>query len=171
MCFGAKWLLATKVQATREETKPRKPAASRTSKRKAKVPEPEPEPEQLSDEEQMDVDEVKAEEQDDNSDQGGAATPDRASETETEDEGEGGFSTKVSAPTRATRGRTAQAPRSSSLTAGSQKSTTAPDEDAGPPPPRRELPFGKPATRSKPAAKQPAPVANGEDDETEDEEL
>ncbi|KAL5390351.1 hypothetical protein DPSP01_001921 [Paraphaeosphaeria sporulosa] len=166
---------ATTVQATREETKPRKPAASRTSKRKAKAPEPEPEPEpeQLSDEDQMEVDQAKAEEQDDDSDEGGAATPDRASETETEDEGEGGFSSKAPAPsTRATRAKPAQAPRSSSVTVGSsQMSTPAPNEDVGPPPPRRELPFGRPATRSKPPAKQPAPAAADEDDETEDEEL
>ncbi|KAF2443409.1 hypothetical protein P171DRAFT_432673 [Karstenula rhodostoma CBS 690.94] len=165
---------ATTVQAVREETKPRKAAASRTSKRKAKAPEPEPEPEpeQLSDEDQMEIDQAKTGEQDDDSDEGGAATPDRASDTETEDEGEGGFSSKAPAPTtRATRAKPAAAPRSSSLTVRSRKSTPAPDEDAGPPPPRRELPFGRPATRSKPPAKQPAPVAADEDDETEDEEL
>lgn len=167
-------IVATTVQATREETKSRKPVASRTSKRKAKAPEPEPEPEpeQLSDEDQMEIDQAKAEEQDDDSDEGGAATPDRASETETEDEGEGGFSSKAPAPsTRTTRGKPAQAPRSSSVTVGSRKNTPVPDKDAGSPPPRRELPFGRPATRSKPPAKQPAPVAADEDDETEDEEL
>jgi hypothetical protein len=175
-CFGANvTIVATTVQATREETKPRKPAASRTSKRKAKAPEPEPEPEpeQLLDEDQMEIDQAKAEEQDDESDAGGAATPDRASETETEDEGDGGFSSKAPPPsTRATRGKPGQAPRSSSVTMASSKSTPALEEDAGPPPPRRELPFGRPATRSKPPPKQPVPAAgDDDDDETDDEEL
>ncbi|KAL1602430.1 hypothetical protein SLS60_005846 [Paraconiothyrium brasiliense] len=164
---------AAAVQATREETKPRKAAPSRTSKRKAKAPEPEPEPEpeQLSDEDQMEINQAKAEEQDDESDDGEAATPDRASDTETEDDGEGGFSSKAPAPSaRVTRGKSVQAARSSSATARSSKSTPAPDEDAGPPPPRRELPFGRPAMRNKPAAK-PPPVAADEDSETDDEEL
>ncbi|KAJ4348753.1 uncharacterized protein N0V89_010131 [Didymosphaeria variabile] len=166
---------ATTVQATRQETKPRKAAPSRTSKRKAKAPEPEPEPElepeQLSADDQMEINQAKAEEQDDVSDDGGAATPDRASETETEDDGEGGFISKAPAPSaRATRGKSAQAARSSSAKAQSAKSTPAPDEDAGPPPPRRELPFGRPVTRNKPAAKQP-PAAADEDSETDDEEL
>ncbi|KAF1965878.1 hypothetical protein BU23DRAFT_560735 [Bimuria novae-zelandiae CBS 107.79] len=168
---------ATAVEVSRKEIKPRKAAASRTSKRKAKAPEPEPkpepepepEPEQLSDEDQMEIDQAKAEEQDDESDAAGTVTPDRASETETEDEGEGGFSSKAPAPsTRATRGKPAQATRSSSVTFS--KSAPASDKAEAVPPPRRDLPFRKTATRNKPPPKQPSP-ATEDDDETDDEEL
>jgi hypothetical protein len=97
----------------------------------------------------MEVDEAKAEEQDEDSEPG-AATPDRASDDETEDE-DGPALERTSRPVRSTS-------KSISL------------EDVGPPPPRRELPFGRPpATRTRAGQKQPTPPV--EDDETEDEEL
>lgn len=139
-------LLASAIQAARAETKPRKAAASRASKRKAPVAVAKPEPE--SDTDQMEIDEAKAEEQDESS--LGAVTPDRTSDEETQDEDNAPSTNLVSRP----------------------QSTTAPSEvsmqDAGPPPPRRELPFSRPATRSKPAARKVSPP---EDEDTEDEEL
>ena len=113
----------------------------------------------MSDADQMEVDEAKVEEQDEESGPG-AATPDRTSDDETEDEDGPGGKTPAP-PALRTREKSSGPARSSS------KAATL--EEAGPPPPRRELPFGRPATRSKPARKQPAPPA--EDDETEDEEL
>jgi hypothetical protein len=92
----------------------------------------------------MEIDE-KAEEQDEESEPE-AATPDRNSDAETEDEDE--------------------APQISKA-ASSAPPTKVDAKSAEAVPPRRELPFGRPATRSKPAAKQPSPAE--EDDETEDE--
>ncbi|KAF2688737.1 hypothetical protein K458DRAFT_293459 [Lentithecium fluviatile CBS 122367] len=153
---------ASAVKASREETKPRKAAASRTSKRKAtaKAAEPEPEPEQLSDADQMEIDQAKNEEPDEDSGPG-AATPDRPSDDETEDEdGPSGITPASSA---------AQVRGKSSKPTRSQSSEDVPVQDDEVPPPRRELPFGRPTTRGRPTQKQPA--APMEDDETEDEEL
>jgi len=153
---------AATVRTTREESKPRKAAAFRTSKRKAKAPEPEPEsepdPEQYCRVDQMEIDQVKVEEQ---AEESGieAATPERASETETEDEGDAP-SKAAALPARITRGQSA---------ASSSKATPAAEEDISLPP-RRELPFGRPATRSAASRNVPPPKLASEDD-TDDEEL
>jgi hypothetical protein len=102
----------------------------------------------MPDADQMEVDEAKAEEQDEDSEPG-AATPDRSDDVTEDEEG--------------------PAPEESSMSVRSaSKSVTL--EDVGPPPPRRELPFGRPpSTRNTRSQQQPIPP--GEDDETEDEEL
>jgi hypothetical protein len=102
----------------------------------------------------MEIDEPKVEEVDEVEDDSGpgAATPDR-SDDETEDEDED-LDSPVSEPLRVT-----------------PTVAQAPQDEVKVPPPRRELPFGRPNTRSKPAAAKPAPAA-AEDSETgEDEEL
>ncbi|KAF2250491.1 hypothetical protein BU26DRAFT_264273 [Trematosphaeria pertusa] len=157
---------ATTIKSTREETKPRRAGASRASKRKApaKAPEPE-EPEQLSDADQMEIDQAKAEEQDDE-EEPEAVTPDRSDEeTEAEEEGAEGA---VASSALQTRDRSSETAQSQSTVA--QPPKDAPSE-AGGPPPQRELPFGRPAMRSKPPEKKPPPATADEDEETEDEEL
>lgn len=60
---------------------------------------------------------------------------------------------------------------SQTLRSGSVAKVTGKKEESksdGKPPPKRELPFGRPATRKAPA-KEPSPVED--DDDTEDEEL
>jgi hypothetical protein len=141
---------------------PRKAGPSRASKRKAPAKAVAEQEEEINDD-QMEIDESKAEERDDESGPE-AATPDRSDDDETEDEGESGGN----APAR----------RSSTF-----KSTETPGEKAAvaqslkpastrvDPPPKRELPFGRPATRNQ-VQKQPSPAADDDDDaETEDEEL
>ncbi|KAF1961273.1 hypothetical protein CC80DRAFT_234696 [Byssothecium circinans] len=159
LLHGADSGVATAVKATRETTKPRKAAASRASKRKAASKAPEPEPEPASEAEPMEVDGANVEEQDESG--SGAATPDRLSDEETEDEGG-----DIAASAQNTPGKTSESARSQSV---AQLLRDAPEE-AVTIPPRRELPFGRPATRSKTPAKQPTlPVADDNDDETEDE--
>ncbi|KAF2471326.1 uncharacterized protein BDR25DRAFT_223610 [Lindgomyces ingoldianus] len=161
---------ASSVQAAREETKPRKAGPSRASKRKAPTiaapAEPEPEPES----EVMEVDEVKAEDdEEENEDIPGANTPDRTTDEETDDEGnsvEGSLASSV--PQSELRERTAVPGRTNRTFSQASKKTSA----AADPPSRRELPFGRPTARTKPASKQPSPPAvEDDDDETEDEEL
>ncbi|PSN60316.1 hypothetical protein BS50DRAFT_579467 [Corynespora cassiicola Philippines] len=162
---------ASAVHSARDETKPRRAGASRTSKRKAPAratppepapaPAPAPEPDMESDSDQMEIDQPKQEEQVDGSDVG-AATPDRNSDEETEDEDEPSQNVPPSRSTRATRATSAAAEASKDKPVAS-----------GPPPPARALPFGKPATRSRAtegpaAAAAPARVVE-EEDETDDE--
>ncbi|KAF2118928.1 hypothetical protein BDV96DRAFT_487682 [Lophiotrema nucula] len=146
---------AKAVQASRAETKPRKAGPSRTSKRKAPAKQGVAELE--SDSDQMEIDESKEEEQQaSDSDNAGAATPDRNTDDETEDEDEG--------PSR-----TALLINAKSSQAASQKEKV---EEARVKPPTRELPFGRPGTRSKPATQsQPPPAPEDDDDETDDDEL
>jgi hypothetical protein len=143
--------VATAVQSTRSD-KPRKAGASRQSKRKAAAQAAEPAAESESDSDQMEIDQAKEEEQDD--DELPAATPE-PSDDETDEED-----------------NAAPQPRqksSETLRSGSQAAKDEPQSD-GHPPPKRELPFGRPATRSKPPEERPSPPAN-EDDEADEEEL
>lgn len=103
----------------------------------------------------MEIDQSKAEERDEESGPE-AATPDRSTDDETEDEGEGAASSvqqtkKESAETSETNASVAQIPKVSHTRAE--------------PPPRRELPFGRPATRSKGVI--PPPTDEAEDTEDE----
>jgi hypothetical protein len=159
-------VIASAIQSTREETKPRKAGASRTSKRKAsKTTEPEtvPKTEPPSDPDQMEIDQAKAEEQIDESGPE-AATPDQTTDGETEDEDQDMASAAIAAPS-------ASLVRGDYSKPASLQPRKGPDaEDTGPPPARRELPFGRPATRGTKTApkKTPSPA---KEDETEDEEL
>jgi hypothetical protein len=146
--------VATTVQSSRDESKPRKAGASRVSKRKAAA-QTETKPEPDSDNDQMEIDQAKAEEQD--SDEAPAATPD-ASEDETDEE-------DSAAPS--VREKSSETLRSSSVAQVSKKIP----QSEGAPPPKRELPFGRRlATRSKQLEKQPSPLAD-DDEGTDDEEL
>jgi hypothetical protein len=146
---------ATAVQASRCDTKPHKAGASRESKRKAPE-QTETKPEPMSDSDQMDIDEAKAEEQD--SDEATAATP-NASDDETDED-------ESAAPP-------VQEESSETLRASSVAQVSKEDPlSEGHPPPKRELPFGRPSTRSKQPAKQPSPPSDDDDDEDSgDEEL
>jgi hypothetical protein len=143
------------VQSTRAELKPRKAGASRQSKRKALAQAAEPDIKPESDSDQMEIDQAKAEEQQD-SDGAPAATPD-PSDDETDEE-------DVAIPPA--RAKSSETLRASSV------ATAAKEEPRidGKPPPKRELPFGRPATRSRQSEKQPEPAAD-EDEDTDDEEL
>jgi hypothetical protein len=146
---------ATVVQSTRQEAKPRKADASRKSKRKAPAQAAEADIKPESDSDQMEIDQAEAEEQQD-SDEMPAATPDPSDdETDEEDSAVSSARAKSSATLRA------------SSVAKASKEEVRID---GKPPPQRELPFGRPATRSRQPKKQPAPAAE-EDEDTEDEEL
>ena len=100
----------------------------------------------------MEIDQAKEEEQD--SDEAPAATPD-PSDDETDEESV--------APT--IRAKSSETLRAKSVGKASQEEP--PSE--GRPPPKRDLPFGRPATRGKKPEKQPSPEVDDED--TEDEEL
>ena len=138
------------VQSTRRETKPRKAGGSRLSKRKAPAQAAEPEDELDSDSDQMEIDQAKDEEQ--ASDE---ATPDPSDDETDEEDTILPVREKLSART------------SSSSVVPAAKEEAKSD---GNPPPKRELPFGRPGTRSKQTTKEPSPPA-GEEDDTEDEEL
>lgn len=104
----------------------------------------------------MEIDEAKMEEQDESDP--GTATPDRSSGDETEnDNGPSGIQSASPVP---------QGRKSPAVTASSISRETS-MQDVELPPPRRELPFTRAATRSQPARKQPAPPAEG--DETDEE--
>jgi hypothetical protein len=148
---------ATAVQSTRNETKPRSAGASRQSKRKAPARSAEADLKAEPDSDQMEIDEAKVEEQD--SDEALAATPD-PSDDETDEE-------DVPAPS-------IRAKSSETLRASSVAKTSKEDPKInGKPPPKRELPFGRPATRSRQPEKPslPAPETDNDDDATDDEEL
>ncbi|KAH7073686.1 hypothetical protein BKA63DRAFT_472073 [Paraphoma chrysanthemicola] len=135
---------ATAVQSARH---PRKAGTSRQSKRKAPAPTAEPAARE-SDSDQIEIDQAKEEEQDEDLPE---ATPEQSDEETDEEEN-------------------AALPRAkSSETLGSSQAAKEEAENDGRPPPKRELPFGRPATRSKQAEKRsPSPA---EEDETDDEEL
>lgn len=96
-----------------------------------------------------------------------AASEERVKEEEQEDVNEEATPEPSDAETDDEEAKsTAPSIRSSSA---SQADTEKPQSD-GKPPPKRELPFGRPATRSQPPAREPSPAAD-EDDDTEDEEL
>ncbi|KAH7411747.1 hypothetical protein DE146DRAFT_253819 [Phaeosphaeria sp. MPI-PUGE-AT-0046c] len=145
--------VASAVHSTRTGTKPRKAGASRQSKRKASA-QAEADVKSEEDSDQMEIDQAKEEEQD--SDEAPAATPD-LSDDETDEE-------ESAAPP--TRGRSSETLRDSSVAKASKEE---PPTD-GRPPPKRELPFGRPATRGKKPEKQPSPGLV-DDEDTEDEEL
>ncbi|KAF2182715.1 hypothetical protein K469DRAFT_728344 [Zopfia rhizophila CBS 207.26] len=150
---------ASAVQSSREATEPRKAGPSRASKRKAAGKAVAAKPESESD--HMEVDGPNVEEENEEEDIPEAVTPDRTTDDETEDE-EG--------PTSPAR----QLKDGSAETTGANTTVAQPSKDAHTrpdPPPRRELPFGRPATRSKSTRKQPSPPGGDEDSETEDEEL
>ncbi|KAH8716821.1 hypothetical protein GQ44DRAFT_829688 [Phaeosphaeriaceae sp. PMI808] len=154
--------IATAVQSTRRENKPHKAGASRQSKRKAAVQIQEPDLKHESDSDHMEIDEAKQEDQTD--DELPAATPD-PSDDETDEE-----ETATSPPQLTTRKKLSET-LSSGLVA---QASRVESESEGHPPPKRELPFGRPATRSKQPQKQPSPTVDEEDeaeDEDEDEEL
>jgi hypothetical protein len=136
---------ATTVQASRRDTKPRKAGASRESKRKA--PErTETKPKPTSDSDQMEIDEAPS------------TTPDASDDETDEDE-------SAALPVRE---KSSETLRASSV---AQVSKEDPPSE-GNPPPKRELPFGRRATRSKQPEKQPSPPPPPDDDEdTDDEEL
>ncbi|KAF2033555.1 hypothetical protein EK21DRAFT_58594 [Setomelanomma holmii] len=136
--------VAAAVQTSRQ--KPRKAGSSRRAKRKTPAQPAESEP----DSDQMEIDEAKVEEQDDEEP---AHTPD-PSDDETDGE-------ETAAPQA--REKSPETLRSSSVVAKEESQTD------GKPPPKRELPFGRPATRSN-QLEQPSSPAK-EDDETDDEEL
>jgi hypothetical protein len=105
----------------------------------------------------MEIDQAKAEEQD--SDGVQAATPD-PSDDETDEEEDS------AAPSA--REKSSATLRSSSAAQASKKEL----QTDGNPPPKRELPFGRPATRSKQSQKQLSPPVDEDGDEgTDDEEL
>jgi hypothetical protein len=110
-----------------------------------------------SDSDQMEVDQAKTEEQQD-SDEAPSATPD-PSDDETDEE-------DVLIPP-------ARMQSSGTLRASSvAKATKEESRLDGIPPPKRQLPFGRPATRSRQPEKQPSlAVEEDEDSEDEDEEL
>ncbi|KAF1918204.1 hypothetical protein BDU57DRAFT_514844 [Ampelomyces quisqualis] len=147
--------VATAVQSARDDRKPRKAGASRQSKRKAPAPAAEADAEAESDGDQMEIDQAKQEEQD--SDDALAATPE-PSDDETDEEED------TALPSRA---KSSDTPRASSV---GRRSKEEP-QNHGNPPPKRELPFGRPAARSRQPEKPPLPVAEDEADDTEDEEL
>ncbi|OCK80354.1 hypothetical protein K432DRAFT_45477 [Lepidopterella palustris CBS 459.81] len=166
---------ATNIQAVREETTSRKAAPSRASKRKANGKAPVALPESSEDEfEKMQVDEedVTAK-QDQEEDTPGAVTPDRVTDDETEDEDDIDI---VAAPSSA-----AQPPASKTAAKGKAVETTSQRVNERQtqvvPPPRRELPFGRAGTRSKPEPMEQKPLPapdddeTANDDETEDDEL
>ncbi|KAF2261677.1 hypothetical protein CC78DRAFT_345680 [Lojkania enalia] len=149
---------ASAVQSTREETRPRKAGPSRASKRKTPVRATVAE--QESDSDQMEIDKSKEEEQEELDDNSREATPDRTTDDETEDENE--------APARSAprlRDRSSETDDATATVAQASKDVPKRGE-----PPRRELPFARPNTRGKPAAKQPSPPT-ADDDETDDDEL
>lgn len=148
--------VATTIQASRRNTaksKPRKAGSSRSSKRKAPVQEAD-DVQENSDSDQMETDQAKEEEQGDDEDVP-AVTPDPSdNETEGEDE------------VTARREGSSQTIGVASAARPSKADTPEP-EPASKPPPKRELPFGRPATRSKPPP--PAEAPSSEDDETDEE--
>jgi hypothetical protein len=148
---------ATTVQSTRTETKPRRAGVSRQSKRKAPAQLAEVDLKEEPDSDQMEIDQAKVEEQD--SDEAPTATPD-PSDDETDEE-------DIAVPS--TRAKSSETLRGSSV---AKASNEEPKID-GKPPPKRELPFGRPATRSRQPEKPspPAPEDNDDDDATDDEEL
>lgn len=169
------WPPASAVRSAREETRPRKAGTSRTSKRKAsgneEPPELEPQPEPDMESDDMDVDEVQpdggAGEAEDESE--GAATPDQTTDDDTEDEDEdqGGTGGGVAKSAPRFRERSDETSNSHDKVAQASQGASTRRE----PPPKRELPFGRPNTRNKATEnKGPRPPAD-EDDETEDEEL
>lgn len=115
--------------------------------------------EQESDSDQMEIDKSKEEEQEEVNDSSGAATPDRTTDDETEDEDEAPVSSAMRL-----RGKPFETDSAAATVAQDPKNATKPTG----PPPRRELPFARPSTRSKPRSKQPSPPAAAEDDETDD---
>jgi hypothetical protein len=105
----------------------------------------------------MEIDQVKTEEQQD-SDEAPAATPD-PSDDETDEED------VVIPPARV---KSSETLRASSLARATKEESRL----DGNPPPKRQLPFGRPATRSRQPDKQPSfAVDEDEDSEDEDEEL
>ncbi|KAH3915235.1 hypothetical protein HBH56_086130 [Parastagonospora nodorum] len=145
--------VASAVQSTRTGPNPRKVGTSRQSKRKAPAQAAEADVQSGPDSDQMDVD--PKEEPD--SDDAPAATPE-ASEDETDEE-------EATAPS-------VRAKSSETLGANSAKASQEGAKSSDKPPPKRELPFGRPATRSKPSEKKPEPaVGDDDEDATDDEEL
>lgn len=145
---------ATAVQPTRQDAKPRKAGTSRQSKRKAPAQTAEADLKSEPDSDQMEIDQAKEEEQE--GDEAPAATPD-PSDDETDAE-------EIVAPSVRAKSETL---RASSIAKTSKEEV----HSDGNPPPKRELPFGRPATRSKRPEKQPSPAAEDEDDVTDDKEL
>ncbi|KAF3045379.1 hypothetical protein E8E11_003638 [Didymella keratinophila] len=152
---------ALAMQSARTETL-RKAGPSRTSKRKAPIRAAKVIQED-SDSDQMEIEEAKVEEQNDDEDVPSPATPDR-SDAETESEGEASDS--------GLRGGSSETLMSNSTGAQPTEEAVPLQSSDGPPPPRN-LPFGRAGTRSKGLAKEPIPppLADGDDDETDDEEL
>ncbi|OAL01651.1 hypothetical protein IQ06DRAFT_292499 [Phaeosphaeriaceae sp. SRC1lsM3a] len=146
--------VAPAVQSTRNVTKPRKAGASRQSKRKAPAQPAEADVKSEEDSDQMEIDQAKEGEQD--SDEATAATPEPSDDETDEEE-------SVAPPTRA---KSSETLRASSV---AKASKDEPPTD-GRPPPKRELPFGRPVTRGKKPEKQPSPAVD-DDEDTEDEEL
>lgn len=107
-----------------------------------------------SDSDQMEIDQAKEEEPED--EEVPAATPDHS-------EGETSGDEAAAPPVRA---KSSETLRSTSVTRASKES-----ESDGRPPPKRDLPFGKQAIRTKQPEDQPPPPADDEDDDTDDEEL
>ncbi|KAJ4378934.1 hypothetical protein N0V86_005811 [Didymella sp. IMI 355093] len=152
---------ALAMQSARTDT-PRKAGPSRTSKRKAPTRAAKAVQEDDTDSDQMKIEEAKVEEQNNDEDVPGPATPDR-SDAETESEAEASDS--------GLRGGSSETLKSSSTVAQPTKEIALSQSSDGPPPPRN-LPFGRPGTRSKGPAKKPSPPPPVEDDdETDDEEL
>ncbi|KAH4069412.1 hypothetical protein HBH98_015150 [Parastagonospora nodorum] len=145
--------VASAVQSTRTGPNPRKVGTSRQSKRKAPAQAAEADVQSGPDSDQMDVD--PKEEPD--SDDAPAATPE-ASEDETDEE-------EATVPS-------VRAKSLETLGANSAKASQEEAKSSDKPPPKRELPFGRPATRSKPSEKKPEPaVGDDDEDATDDEEL
>lgn len=150
--------------------KARKPTPSRKGKRKANgTAEPEPEPAEAAanDEETATEDDddalIRREETPQNSDRDA---------TEDEDSDADGFN---AAPAASQQSRRGVGNRGKALEVAKEKATGGSAmevDDAGSPPPRRELPFAKKkAEETKKPAPAPAPVQEEDDDETDDDEL
>jgi hypothetical protein len=155
------YVAATAVQTTRE-TRGRKAGASRTCKRKASAQSAQPGSvlESESDSDQMEMDQAKAEEGDED-ERPEPVTPEQSDDETDEENG--------SAP----RGRSKSSETAGLGAAVAHGSTAEGAKSTGVPPPR-VLPFSKKAmtTQGKGTTQQPSrAMANGEDDETEDEEL
>jgi hypothetical protein len=103
----------------------------------------------------MEIDQAKVEEQQD-SDEVPAATPD-PSDDETDEE---------DSAVSSARAKSSETLRASSVAKASKEEPLI----DGKPPPKRELPFGRPATRSRQPEKQPTPAIE-DDEDTEEEEL
>ncbi|KAF2755371.1 hypothetical protein EJ05DRAFT_502836 [Pseudovirgaria hyperparasitica] len=181
--------IASEVQLIRETTKPRKPAPSRASKRKAPAKSTEPDP-------TSDDDMQTAPESEDEDVKPAQMTPEPSdTETEDEDEDAGGTDAPVHSqpepvdkPTRTQPGRGTRETRGKALgdpgvvdastTKATGKEPKAPAEEAGKKatslkdlPPPRELPFMKPSAASKASTGKAQVVRSMDEDDTDDDEL